>query len=292
MRREKAYEELTFADNYMFCKILSTNKDLCKALIEMLLDIKVKDIGYPVYEKTIEGLGDSHGIRLDVYVDDDCGTIYDLEMQTTLSWDLGKRSRYYQDMIDMDLLEKGKKYKELNKTYIVFICLTDPFDRGLARYVFRNTCIQDSSLELGDESDKVFINANGSRDNISDELASFLDMLRGIAPAKDSLAENIEKAVLTAKQYNRWKEEYKSMINWADELADRVREEAKAEGLAEGRAEGLAEGRAEGKAEGKAENMINTVRRLLLKDYSDDEIMDITECSVEMLERIKKELNS
>ena len=37
--------------------------------------------------------------------------------------------------------------------------------------------------------------------------------------------------------------------------------------------------------------MINTVRRLLLKDYSDDEIMDITECSVEMLERIKKELN-
>lgn len=270
MKKQKRYEELTFADNYMFCKILSIKKELCKALIELLLDIKVKDISYPGYEKVLEGLGNNHGIRLDVYVDDDCGTVYDLEMQTTMPKNLPKRSRYYQDMIDLDLLEKGKNYNELNKTYIVFICLEDPFDKGLARYRFRNACAEDNTLLLGDESEKVFINARGSREEISEELASFLDMLIGATPVKNSLADNIEKAVKEAKDYYRWKEEYKSVINWVDEEKERAREE--------------------GLAEGKKEALASFVRRLLIKNFSDGEIMDMTECSAELLEHVKKEL--
>ena len=38
---KKEYSQLTFADDYMFCKILSSNKDLCKELLELTLDIRI-----------------------------------------------------------------------------------------------------------------------------------------------------------------------------------------------------------------------------------------------------------
>ena len=37
----KSYEELTFADDFMFCKILSTDLDLTKELIEIILNINI-----------------------------------------------------------------------------------------------------------------------------------------------------------------------------------------------------------------------------------------------------------
>ena len=42
----KTYQELTFADDFMFCKILSSDSDLCKRLVELLLGVKVKEIKY------------------------------------------------------------------------------------------------------------------------------------------------------------------------------------------------------------------------------------------------------
>jgi len=46
-------------------------------------------------------------------VDDENGTIYNIEMQTKVKKELPKRSRYYQGMIDMNLIERGAKYKDL-----------------------------------------------------------------------------------------------------------------------------------------------------------------------------------
>ena len=42
----KTYQELTFADDFMFCKILSSDSDLCKRLVELLLGVNVKEIKY------------------------------------------------------------------------------------------------------------------------------------------------------------------------------------------------------------------------------------------------------
>ena len=100
-------------------------------------------------------------MRLDVYVEDDKGTLYDIEMQTTDYADpaeLPKRTRYYQAMMDMDVLNKGEFYTKLRKTYIIFICTFDPFDRNLSQYTFRETCAEDATLEMGDETTKIFLN--------------------------------------------------------------------------------------------------------------------------------------
>ena len=42
----KPVEELEFTDDYMFCTILEEHKDICKEIIELLLNIKVNDIEY------------------------------------------------------------------------------------------------------------------------------------------------------------------------------------------------------------------------------------------------------
>ena len=50
--------------------------------------------------------------------------------------DIGKRTRYYQSMIDIDSLLKGAVYSELKESYVIFICTSDPFESGLPVYTF------------------------------------------------------------------------------------------------------------------------------------------------------------
>lgn len=118
----KPYDELTIQDNFIFQKVMR-NKRICKQTIERLLDIDIKDISYPEEEKSINVRLDSKSIRLDVYVNDDKGTVFNIEMQTTKDMDeLVKRARYYQGLIDIDNIEKGQNYSALHDTYIIFIC--------------------------------------------------------------------------------------------------------------------------------------------------------------------------
>lgn len=92
----KNYEELTFTDDFMFCKTLSTNLDVCRQLLELVLDIRIREVKLAQPQKAISITADGRGIRLDVYVEDDEDTVYDIEMQTTTQKDFAKRSRYYQ----------------------------------------------------------------------------------------------------------------------------------------------------------------------------------------------------
>ena len=65
----------------------------------------------------------------------------------------------------------------IKKMYIIFICLKDVFGKNLPIYTFNNICEQDNSLTLGDEATKVIVNAEGSRDDLSENMRSFLDYL-------------------------------------------------------------------------------------------------------------------
>ena len=150
----KKYEELDFTDNFFFCKILMKNKNLCIELLELILKIKIRDIVFMSEQKPIEITADGKGVRLDVYVEDDENTVYDIEMQPTMQSNLPKRSRYYQGMIDLNLIERGADYNELKKSYVIFICLNDPFDKNLHIYTFENRCDECPELTLGDETTK------------------------------------------------------------------------------------------------------------------------------------------
>ena len=253
----KPYEELTIQDNFIFQKVMR-NKRICKQTIERLLDIDIKDISYPEEEKSIDIRLDSKSIRMDVYVNDDKGTVFNIEMQTSKDMEeLVKRTRYYQALIDIDLLEKGQSYSALNDTYIIFICTFGVFTGNRHKYSFKNLCIEEQGLSLDDGTTKLFLSTKGTADDISKPLKYFLDYIDGKEPA-DELMQEIDNEVDTIKCCDEWRRDYMTL---AFEM-DRKFAEGKAEGLAEGKAEGLAEGLAEGKAEGKAEAVINLMETM------------------------------
>ena len=231
------YEKLTIRDNFIFQKVMR-NKRICKETLERLLDIKIKDIGYPEEEKSINIRPDSKSIRLDVYVNDDKGTVFNIEMQTCKDMaELVKRARYYQALIDMDLLEKGQDYATLNDTYIIFICTFSLFGGNRHKYTFKNLCLEEQGLELKDGATKMFLSTKGTEDDISKPLKIFLGYVDGQDPA-DELTGAIDAEVLAAINSKDGRREYMTL---ALAIA-RERKIAREEGMTTGRAEGRAEG--------------------------------------------------
>ena len=243
MARIKEWEELTICDNFLFQKVMQ-NKRICKRLIQKLLNIQVKNIIYPVAEKSIAIGATSKAVRLDLYVETDNGTIIDIEIQTTDGADgwLPKRTRYYQSMIDLDVLGKGKDYIELKKSYIIFICTFDPFDLSEKVYTFSNRCHERPNLELGDETTKIFLNAKGTKGKIDTDIESFLAYVDG-KTAEGEFTQDIAAEVERVKQHNETKVEYMTLMM---ELKEQRRE-----------------GYNEGKADGKDSALLASIRNLM-----------------------------
>ena len=232
-RRIKKYSELGFTDDFLFCKILQEDPEFCKEVVETILDVKIRKIIQLDKQQMIEKTPDGRGVRLDVYLEGD-SAVYDIEMQNENPRNLPKRSRYYQGMIDLNNLERGEDFNNLKKTVIAFITTFDPFGRGLCRYTFRNTCVEVSGLELGDESLKVFINAKGKEtDDISPKMRDFLNYVMSERVEGD-FSRRLEDRVEKARRNTEWEMEYMT-LEW--KLEERYRtakiEDAKAM-LAEG----------------------------------------------------------
>lgn len=204
------YQNLQFRDDFLFCKILVERPDIAKDLLELILGTPIRKV-VPKSQKTIEITADARGIRLDVYLDDDLGTVYDLEMQTTKNKNLPKRSRYYQGMIDLDMINRGVDFSALKKSYIIFICMDDPFDEGRHIYSFENICKENPLTHLGDESYKVFLNAKGTLSDVSDNLLDFFQLIL-TGKGNTKLSKEIESEVEKAKSHKEWRMEYMTLF--------------------------------------------------------------------------------
>ena len=170
------WHDATIRDNFVFGKTMELYPDLCRQLLELILDIKIKEINYPEREKTIEARIDGKGIRLDVYVEEK-GTnrSFDVEIQISNSDNIAKRMRYYQSLIDTDKLKRGQHYSRLGESFIIFICPFDIFKQGRHLYTFRERCDQDRSLALGDGTTKIFLSTKGTLADVSPDIKAFLD---------------------------------------------------------------------------------------------------------------------
>ncbi len=219
----KSWEELTFADNFLFCKILESEPELCRQLLELLLHIKIDHLEVPQMERTMQEGIETKSVRFDVYTKDD-NRIFDLEMQTTDTKNLPKRARYYQSVIDMDNLSKGENYSKLKDSYVIFLCLEDIFDKGLPVYFFENLCRQKRELPLNDGTYKVFFNAHDCDKLKTKEERDFFKFLKG-EQAESQFAKAIEEKVERAKKNEKWRKNYMTWQQTIDEAKYIAREE-------------------------------------------------------------------
>lgn len=182
----KDFRNATISNNFMF-RLVMEKPELCRQLLERILDTQISKIVYPEAEKSLEAQLTSKGIRLDIYVTLEDGTVIDVEMQAADSTKdtLAKRTRYYQSILDNDALKKGELYSKLRQTIIIFICTFDPFNRNFSRYTFSSRCHEEYKLSLEDGVYKIFLNTYGDKHRISRELANFMDYMNGSEPNDD-----------------------------------------------------------------------------------------------------------
>ena len=261
---EQKWESLGIANDFIFGKVMQ-DEELLTELIQLILpDIKIGKIEI-VAQKSIEAGLDIHGIRLDIYAKDENGLVYEIEMQITVSKHLPKRARYYSSMIDTQMLDKGISYKKLKNVYVIFICPEDPFGSGRHKYTFRNFCEEDKEIELNDGSVKIFLNASGVKDDVSENLKAFLDYVAGIT-SDNPYVKKLDDAVKKAKMNKEWRMEY---MMWSIKEMD-VRDDA----------------------EEKAVNKI--IINMLRKGKKPEEIVDLCDVQMEQVqnaqEMLEKEL--
>ena len=126
-KREEEFNNLTLANTFMFGEVMCDEKT-SKDVLEIILGINIEKVVLVEKEKHIDNLPARKSIRLDIYVRDKEETIYNIEMQVEDKKDIPQRSRYYQGLMDTKQLPAGSvDYRELNRGYVIFICLFDPF---------------------------------------------------------------------------------------------------------------------------------------------------------------------
>ena len=210
-RKYKRLEELEIWDDFMFGAVMS-NKELCKHLLEIILQKKIKDIRYTELQKTIDLQYDAKSIRLDVYVEDDLDSVYNIEIQTTDEKNLPKRSRFYQGMIDLNILNKGESYNKLKKSYVIFICNYDPFGKGRCFYRFENVCVDDPSLKLEDDSVKIMINPYGNdTKQFGKGFAALMGFLKN-GQISDTYTESLKDEITEVKVSEEWRRRYMKLF--------------------------------------------------------------------------------
>lgn len=248
---------MNLLDRFLFNETVE-DVDVYNDMVEILMDGHICLLPWNETEKELRVSPQLREVRLDVIGMDIVGELYQMEMQKKNTYNLPKRSRYYQGQIDVSLLEPGGvDFNKLNDLTTILVAPFDIFGYGLYRYTFEEYCQEISGLKLNDGARRIFINTNGKNpENFSKE---FLDFMEYINASTDAIAakteskriQRIHERVRTVKRSE--KIGVKLMQKWEEMIYEK--EEARAEGLAEGRAEGRAEGVAEGRAEGLTEGL-------------------------------------
>ena len=248
----KPWEELTFADNFLFCKIME-DESICKQLLEILLPIKIEMIEYLSTEKEFHPSYRGRSIRLDVFLKDS-NRMFDIEIQTSGFKNLPLRARFYQGAIDASTTKTRAKFSTLKESYVLFICKGDPFGNNIPVYTVKQTFYEKPELLYDDRTHKVFYNCKAYEVADDKDLKGLMEFIQ-TNKATTNFSRTLEQNVKVAKQNTRWEEEYMYFSDVLEEEKERVRRLAWKEGTAAGHAEGLAKGLAKGHAEGRAEGI-------------------------------------
>ncbi len=256
-REIKPIDQLVFSDDFMFGAVMR-DPEICKGVLERLLQIKIECVEYPELQKSITPFYSKKGVRLDVYVAGS-GKVFDVECQTYKIENIGKRTRYYQAMIDIDSLMKGADYSELKESYVIFICLDDPFGAGLPVYTFERNCKESADVSLEDQTHHVVFNAAAYNDETDPEIKDFLSFVKN-NKAESDFTRRIETMVQAKKFEQSFVNEY---MAWNLHDMD-VRRQGIQQGLQQGLQQGI--------QQGAKSNAISNARNFLKMGLSPEQV--------------------
>ena len=239
------YERLDYpiTNKYTFACVFS-NPDNARPLLEAVLGVSVGKIRLVEPERAVQPSLRSRGVRMDVFVEDGLGTVYDVEMQNVDEGNLALRSRYLLSSFDRDRIVHGDDYLKLGKSVVIFVCCFDPIGLGDRMYVVQPSVVGRWQT-YDDGTMRVFLNAKGASTDrcgsgeLSDKprVASFLSYVDGGDTMDDEWVKGLDREVRALNEDEGWRN---TVLGLQLDI-EHDRRVAREEGLAEGREAGLAE---------------------------------------------------
>ena len=240
MRRHIDFDKIGITDDVMFCTVLSNSED-CREFLQRILGIEIEKIVVVGTQVSMKSNFHAKGVRLDVYAKDKKGNAYDIEMQTTKMRELPLRSRYYHSEMDSYQIAAGEKYGNLKHSIVIFVCNFDLFVKNRSVYTFESICREDTEIHLQDKRKTIFININGSREDVPEELAHLLDYLKTKTPT-DGFTERLEQRVLKIRRDTEWRDDYMTLEMKMDEKYEQGLKEGITKGIEQGIELGIGQG--------------------------------------------------
>ena len=287
MRRHIDFDKIGITDDVMFCTVLSNSED-CREFLQRILGIEIEEIVIVGTQVSMKSNFHAKGVRLDVYAKDKKGNAYDIEMQTTKMRELPLRSRYYHSEMDSYQIAAGEKYGNLKHSIVIFVCNFDLFAKNRSVYTFESICREDTEIHLQDKRKTIFININGSREDVPEELAHLLDYLKTKTPT-DGFTERLEQRVLEIRRDTEWRDDYMTLEMKMDEKYEQGLKEGLTKGLQQGIAQGIEQGIEQGLEQGYDKHLSVQVQKKLEKGKSISQIADECEESEDAICKIISE---
>lgn len=234
--------ELPLRNDFMFGQVMRT-EEICRLFLEALLGIEIQRIEFLDRQKDFTDSYDYHSIRLDVYLKDEAGTVFNVEIQAERRDNLPRRVRFYQSGIDRSELPKGADYASLSESYIIFICDFDYFHIGKA-VGERAAFLKDTDVPYEDGSHVYFLNSCYTQANASKPILEFLDLVRTNdmeKPYETSLGQMAQERIQEVRSDKALEVSY---MTYAQKMLDE-RRIGYADGLEEGMEKGIKKGKQE-----------------------------------------------
>ncbi len=240
----KPLAEMNLVDDFLAHSLASHKtygEEASRFILECILQRRVRHLTV-VSQKTWYGEASQvHGVRLDLYLDEEDGEIFDMEPDNNgRAGDvaaLPRRVRFYHSKIDAGNLAAGEDYKALRNVVVIFIATYDPFGSKRMVYTIKNGCAEEPGLPYEDGARTIFLYTGGTEGRPPErlrQLARYMEHSTGENAQTAELARLHE--MVTEVKADR---EVGLAYMKAFEVEKRIRDEGRAEGIAEGKAEAV-----------------------------------------------------
>ena len=309
MNRIKILQELNLLDRFLFSEVMADNETL-EDVLEIILDRPVPLKDKAQAEKELRRTPQNKSVYFDVYGEDIRDVAYDMEVQQKNTKDLPKRTRYYNGMIDLNMLHPGEDYSQLKDAYVIMIMPFDLFGEGKYKYTFHMSCDEISGLKLYDGATRIFLNTHGTDvEGVSEELIQLLRYFEqtteeNAAGSRSRKIEKLQKRVeeikkneevgiryMNAFEEKMWERREGEMIG--KKIGERIGEKRGkkiGERIGEERGKRIGEerGRKEGLAQGERTKQREIARRMMEKNLDLVLIKEMTGLTEQELKALKQ----
>ena len=276
---EKEFKSLKFTNDYMFSRVNETHPNISKGMIRIVTKIELDKYQLLKSQYILNNHFDAKSVRYDVFVKS-LKKHFDIEMQTVKDKNIVKRARYYASTMDTDSLTKGKKYKDLPDSIIIFICLYDPFPPFNKPIYVEKGRLFSEEKDISEETKynngcvKIYVNTKADLNLIEDEDLKALLLYLNTGEVTDEFTQEIAQGLDETRNSKKEVRRYMTLQSVIDEKVEVAKQQ------------GRQEGRLEGRLEGRNQERASFVVAMYKKGIELSEIASIANISIDKVKKI------